>query len=361
MAAWLLQTQARSQRRSPPPGQPPTRAAGRRSPCCWRAPSWSCSTSSSSTSPCPAVATDLGASESALEWVIAGYGLAFAAFLITAGRLGDLYGRRLVYSVGLGLFTLTSLACGLAPSPTALVIARVAQGASAAILMPQVLSTIAVTYRGDDHARALAIYGMVLGLGAVGGQLIGGALVQTDFLGLGWRGCFLINVPFGLARAGRGAADGAGVAGSLSAAGAAARGSASAAPLVLAVGLSAVLLPLIQGREHGWPVWTWVSLGVAPLILGAFVAWQARLGRQGKAPLLDLAPVPRAHGLGRPRDPARAGERAGGVLRLPGALPAAGARAQPARGRARVHDPRRRLRDDLGAGAEAGRAVRARR
>ena len=147
----------------------------------------------------PAVATDLGASQSSLEWVIAGYGLAFAAFLITAGRLGDLYGRRLVYMVGLGLFTLTSLACGLAPSPTALVIARVAQGASAAILMPQVLSTIAVTYRGDDHARALAIYGMVLGLGAVGGQLIGGAMVQTDFLGLGWRGCFLINVPIGIA------------------------------------------------------------------------------------------------------------------------------------------------------------------
>ena len=147
----------------------------------------------------PAIATDLGAGESSLEWVVAGYGLAFAAFLITAGRLGDLFGRRRVYVAGLALFTLTSLACGLAPSPTALVIARVAQGASAAILMPQVLSTIAVTYRGDDHARALAIYGMVLGLGAVGGQVIGGALVQTDFLGLGWRGCFLINVPIGLA------------------------------------------------------------------------------------------------------------------------------------------------------------------
>ena len=235
----------------------------------------------------PAVATDLGASESSLEWVIAGYGLAFAAFLITAGRLGDLYGRRLVYMVGLGLFTLTSLACGLAPSPTTLVIARVAQGASAAILMPQVLSTIAVTYRGDDHARALAIYGMVLGLGAVGGQLIGGALVQTDFLGLGWRGCFLINVPIGIAallaapRMVPESRDSASARGERPRIG---LGSA----VVLAVGLSAVLLPLIQGREHGWPAWTWVSLGAAPLILGAFVAWQARLGRHGKSPLLDL-------------------------------------------------------------------------
>ena len=295
----------------------------------------------------PAIATDLGAGESSLEWVVAGYGLAFAAFLITAGRLGDLFGRRRVYMVGLGLFTLTSLACGLAPSPTALVIARVAQGASAAILMPQVLSTIAVTYRGDDHARALAIYGMVLGLGAVGGQLIGGALVQTDFLGLGWRGCFLINVPIGLAAL---LAAPRMVPESRDSASARARAAAdrtSAARVVLAAGLSAVLLPLIQGREHGWPAWTWISLGAAPLILGAFVAWQARLGRARQAAAARPAAVSRAHGLGRAGDPARAGERAGGVLRLPGALPAAGAGAEPARGRARVHDPRRRLRGDL--------------
>jgi EmrB/QacA subfamily drug resistance transporter len=234
----------------------------------------------------PAIATDLGAGESSLEWVVAGYGLSFAAFLITAGRLGDLFGRRRVYTVGLGLFTLTSLACGLAPDPTALVIARIAQGASAAILMPQVLSTIAVTYRGDDHARALAIYGMVLGLGAVGGQVIGGALVQTDFLGLGWRACFLINVPIGLAAlvaaprlVPESRDDAARASGSRINVGSA---------LVLAAGLVAVLLPLIQGREHGWPVWTWIALGLAPAILGAFVAWQARLARRGRSALLDL-------------------------------------------------------------------------
>jgi len=95
----------------------------------------------------PAIATDLGAGASSLEWVVAGYGLAFAALLITAGRLGDAYGRRRVYTLGLGAFTLTSLACGLAPSPTALVVARISQGASAGVLMPQVLSTIAVLHR----------------------------------------------------------------------------------------------------------------------------------------------------------------------------------------------------------------------
>ena len=95
----------------------------------------------------PSIATDLGAGDSSLEWVVAGYGLTFAAFLITAGRLGDDLGRRRVYVVGLGLFTVASAACGLAPSPTTLVLARVAQGVAGAVLMPQVLAIVGVTYR----------------------------------------------------------------------------------------------------------------------------------------------------------------------------------------------------------------------
>src|SRR5829696_2092012 len=88
----------------------------------------------------PSIAADLGARESALEWVVAGYGLAFAALLITAGRLGDELGRRRVYAVGLLLFTAASAACGLAPSPTTLVLARIAQGIAGAVVMPQVLA-----------------------------------------------------------------------------------------------------------------------------------------------------------------------------------------------------------------------------
>ena len=230
----------------------------------------------------PAMATDLGAGESSLEWVVAGYGLAFAAFLITAGRLGDAHGRRRVYALGLGAFTLASLACGLAPSPTALVVARFAQGAAAAVMMPQVLSTIAVTYQGPDHARALSLYGIVLGLAAIGGQLIGGALVETDVLGLGWRGCFLINVPIGLAALAM-------TARLVPESRAPRRPRIDlASSLVLAVGLVAIVLPLIQGREHGWPAWTWASLAVAPVILGGFLAWQAGLARRGSDPLLDL-------------------------------------------------------------------------
>jgi EmrB/QacA subfamily drug resistance transporter len=230
----------------------------------------------------PSIATDLGAGESSLEWVVAGYGLTFAAFLITAGRLGDDLGRRRVYAVGLALFTLASLACGLAPSPTTLVLARIAQGVAGAIVMPQVLAIVGVTYRGPDYVRAMSLYGLALGLAAVGGQVIGGALVETDLAGLGWRSCFLINVPIGLAALA--------VTPRLvpeSRAEQRRRLDVPGAALV-AAGLTAVLLPLIQGREQGWPAWTIASLAVAPVLLGAFLRRQRRLAAGGGDPLLDL-------------------------------------------------------------------------
>ena len=194
----------------------------------------------------PSIATDLGAGESALEWVVAGYGLTFAAFLITAGRLGDVLGRRRVYAIGLILFTVASAACGLAPSPETLVIARIAQGAAGAIVMPQVLAIVGVAFRGPDYVRALSIYGVVLGLAAVGGQIIGGVLVESA---IGWRGCFLINIPVGLAALAFGAD-----------AQVPESRAEQRAPLdligavTLAVGLTAILLPLIEGRQLGWPV-----------------------------------------------------------------------------------------------------------
>src|SRR3954449_7075274 len=147
----------------------------------------------------PAMQADLHAGTGAIEWVVAGYGLTFATLLISAGRLGDRHGRRRMFSAGVALFTLASAACVLAWRPTSLVAARLAQGVAAALLSPQVLSIIGVAYTGPDRVRALSVYGIVLGLAAVGGQLLGGVLVQADVAGLGWRSCFLINVPIGVA------------------------------------------------------------------------------------------------------------------------------------------------------------------
>ena len=229
----------------------------------------------------PSMQSDLHASDGAIEWVVAGYALTSAVLLITAGRLGDQFGRRKMFSAGLALFTVASLACGVAASAEALVAARLLQGAAAAILMPNVLSIIGVVYTGADRTRALTAYGLVLGLAAVSGQLIGGLLVQADIAGLGWRTTFLINVPIGLAALALAPkvvpesrnehASGLDVAGTL----------------LVTAGLTGVVLPLVEGRQHGWPLWTWVSLAAAPLILGAFVAHQRRLAGRGGTPMLD--------------------------------------------------------------------------
>jgi EmrB/QacA subfamily drug resistance transporter len=229
----------------------------------------------------PSMQSDLHASDGAIEWVVAGYALTSAVLLITAGRLGDQFGRRKVFSAGLALFTLASLECGVAGSAELLVAARLLQGAAAAILMPNVLSIIGVAYTGADRARALTVYGLVMGLAAVGGQLIGGVLVQADIAGLGWRTCFLINVPIGLAAlvlAPRAVPESRNEhASRLDLTG----------TLLVTAGLTAVVLPLVEGRQHGWPAWTWISLGVAPLILGAFVIHQRRLTHRGGTPMLD--------------------------------------------------------------------------
>jgi EmrB/QacA subfamily drug resistance transporter len=231
----------------------------------------------------PSLQRDLDAGASSLEWVVAGYALTSAVFLVSAGRLGDRLGHRRVFSLGLALFTLASAACGLAWSPAVLVPARLAQGVGAALLTPSTLSILTLSYGGATRVRAIKAYGLTMGLAAVSGQLIGGALVEADVFGLGWRNCFLINVPIGAAalalapktipesRAQR--------TGRLDLVG----------TLLLTAALTAILLPLVDGRQQGWPAWTWLSLATAPLLLLAFAASQRRLADTGRPPLLDPA------------------------------------------------------------------------
>jgi EmrB/QacA subfamily drug resistance transporter len=229
----------------------------------------------------PAVQTDLQASTSAIEWVVAGYGLTFATFLITAGRIGDQLGRRRTFCIGLGLFILTSAACGLAPNAFVLVLARLVQGLAGALLSPNVLAIIGVVYRGPARVRAITVYGMVMGVAAAVAQLIGGVLVQADFAGLGWRTVFLINLPIGIVAlivAPR-------VIPESRAAGA--RGLDVVGTVLVTAGLSALLLPLVEGRPQGWPTWTWLSLAAAPVLLVLFGAYELRLSRRGGAPLLE--------------------------------------------------------------------------
>jgi len=230
----------------------------------------------------PSIDTSLDAGPALIQLVVAGFALPYAALLITGGRLGDLYGRRRMFSTGLGLFTLASLACGFAPTGGVLVGGRVAQGLAAALLGPQVLATINVAYAGPRRVRAFGAVGLTMGLGGVLGQLVGGLLIQADIAGSGWRSIFLINAPVGL---------GALAAGRLVPESRAA-GRARldlAGTLLVALSLTALVLPLVYGRQQGWPAWTWACLAAAVPTLAGFVAHQASLARRGGAPLVDLA------------------------------------------------------------------------
>ncbi|HEX3589397.1 MAG TPA: MFS transporter [Pseudonocardiaceae bacterium] len=228
----------------------------------------------------PTIDTDLHASTATLELVVAGYGIGYALLLVLGGRLGDTFGRRRMFLWGMAAFTVTSLLCGVAPTAATLVLARVAQGAAAAMMLPQVLSTIQATSTGQHRSRALGYYGAVGGLSSVVGQLLGGALVTADIAGTGWRPIFLVNVPVGivglvLARRqvpetrspNPESVDSLGTA-------------------ALGVTLLTLLVPLMEGGALGWPWWIWLTLGVSPFAAAAFLIVERRVERSGRVPLL---------------------------------------------------------------------------
>lgn len=228
----------------------------------------------------PAIDTDLAAGPAMLELVVGGYGVAYAVLLVLGGRLGDTAGRRRLFLIGMAAFGLTSLACGLAPTAWTLVGARVAQGAAAAMMLPQVLATIQATTQGPRRARAMSLYGATAGLSMVAGQILGGVLVAADVAGSGWRSVFLVNVPvvlLGLVLAVRAVPE----TRSERPASVDVRGT-----LLLALSLVSLLLPLTEGRATGWPLWTWVSLAVFPFAATAFYRTERRLDRLGRTPLV---------------------------------------------------------------------------
>ncbi|HEX5405635.1 MAG TPA: MFS transporter [Pseudonocardiaceae bacterium] len=228
----------------------------------------------------PTIDTNLHASTATLELVVAGYGIGYALLLVLGGRLGDSFGRRRMFLAGMAAFTLTSLVCGLAPTAATLVVARVAQGAAAAMMLPQVLSTIQATTTGQHRSKALGYYGAVGGLSSVVGQLLGGALVSADIAGTSWRPIFLVNVPVG-------------VVGLIMARKTVPEtrstnpiGVDRAGTLMLGVSLLALLVPLTEGATFGWPLWTWLLLAASPFAATGFVLVERRVERSGRVPLL---------------------------------------------------------------------------
>jgi len=230
----------------------------------------------------PAIRRDLGGSYADLEWISAAYTLAMAVTLMVGSRLGDVFGRRRVLLAGIAGFVGASALCSLAPSPDALIAGRALQGAVAAIMVPQGFGLIRELFGDEGQQKAFGVFGPVMGLAAVTGPLVGGGLVNLDLLGTGWRAIFLVNVPLGLAAIAAGRRF-------LPRSAPTAPGLRLDAPSVTLamVGGFALVYPLIQGREHGWPAWSFALLAAGVLTLTAFGALQGRRKRQGLAPLVE--------------------------------------------------------------------------
>ena len=233
----------------------------------------------------PAIQSSLHASGASLQFIVAGYTIAYAVLLVTGARLGDILGHRRMYLAGIGLFTLASLGCGLAPSSGALVALRFIQGVGAAAMIPQVLSLIQRTYTvPGPRARAMTLYATVISGAAVLGQVFGGLLVSANLFGSTWRPVFLVNVPVGLLVLAFGVR-------LLPAQGQRDRGRSLDLPglAVLTPAVLAFVLPLVLGQPLGWPTWGWALLGVSVIGFGLLGYVEHRVGVRGGQPILPRA------------------------------------------------------------------------
>ena len=231
----------------------------------------------------PAIRNGLQATGGQLQLIVSCYSSAYAVFLITGGRLGDLYGRKRMFIAGMAGFILASAICGLAPNGSVLILGRILQGASAAVMAPQVLATIRTIFSAEEQPRVIGLYGSVFGLASIVGQLFGGVLITLHPLGLTWQSIFLINIPIGIIALigamrflpeirplSRPKIDLAGV-------------------LLLSLFLTSIIYPLTRGREAGWPAWTFLSFAASVPLLILFVWFEGWLGQTGGSPLVDLS------------------------------------------------------------------------
>lgn len=231
----------------------------------------------------PAVRADLGGSLSVIQWITVGYTLAFAVLLVVGGRLGDIYGRKRMFVIGAVGFTLASVLCAVAGSSEMLIAARFLQGGLGALMIPQGLGLIKQMFPPKESAAAFGAFGPAIGLGAVLGPIVAGFLVDADLFGTGWRSVFLINLPIGAAVI-------------IGAVLLLPEGKAPVRPkfdvggmLLVTLGLTLLIFPLVQGRERGWPAWTFALMAAGAVVLAAFVAYELRQEKRGGATLIELS------------------------------------------------------------------------
>ena len=229
----------------------------------------------------PAIRNNLHANNADIQFVVAGYALAYAVLLITGGRLGDIFGRKRLFLIGMAGFTAASALCGLAQTALMLDLSRVVQGLFAALMYPQVLSMIQVGFPPHERQRVFGILGAVIGMATITGPLVGGLIIRDDLTGGSWRWIFLVNVPIGIA--------------AFTAAFRVVR--ESKAPnakrldipgvVIATVGLLLLVYPLVEGQVAGWPLWTFISMGLSPFVLAGFVLYERSLPKTS-FPLVEL-------------------------------------------------------------------------
>jgi EmrB/QacA subfamily drug resistance transporter len=229
----------------------------------------------------PTIRTSLDADEATLSWIISGYALAYGLALIPAGRIGDRIGHKWVFIVGLAGFTLASLAAGLSQDTVTLIVARVVQGLFGGIFFPAVTALIQLMFPGRVRGKAFAIFGASIGFSTALGPLVGGLLIQWLGDADGWRSIFFVNLPFGVIAV---------AAAFLLLPGGAESKATSGLDffgfVLLAGGLVAILIPLIQGQQDGWPLWTYLSIAGGVVLIVAFAIWELFVARRGKEPLV---------------------------------------------------------------------------
>jgi EmrB/QacA subfamily drug resistance transporter len=229
------------------------------------------------------IRTSLDASDSTLSWIISGYALAFGLALIPAGRLGDRLGHKWVFFSGLALFTIASLACGFAQNDVQLIISRVVQGFAGGIFVPAVTAFIQLLFPPRMRGKAFAIMGSVIGVSTALGPIVGGLIIQAFGSQDGWRLVFWVNLPIGVATL---------IAAAIrlpkkSDAQTASGGIDWIGLLLITAGFVAVLVPLIQGQDAGWPLWTYLALAAGLALIAAFGAWEVAFTRRGRSPLVS--------------------------------------------------------------------------
>ncbi|KRV49556.1 multidrug MFS transporter [Wenjunlia vitaminophila] len=231
----------------------------------------------------PSILTDLDAEYAQAEWIVAGYVLGFAALLVTGGRLGDIFGRKRLFLVGVASFTAASALCGAATGPEMLIGARFLQGAMAGLMVPQILAIIHVSFPAEERGKVIGIWGGVMGSASAIGLVTGGALIEWNPADLGWRSIFLVNVPIGLAAL---------IAAWFFVSESKPR-NAPRVDLVGAVvsilGILLLVYPLTEGRNRGWPLWIFLLMGSAVVVLGLFVLYESHRTRTVGSPLVALS------------------------------------------------------------------------